>query len=114
MIGRDQTRFGCCPQREGGRRGVAAHAARVGRAAQIVAVEFGQAVHKTRQPLRRGVQVTVDRRILVGVTQPEIGAEIDQARGEGGVIINVSLRFAVRQREKEQIVGLQRVAAGKA
>ncbi len=99
-------------QREIGRGRVAAHAAHVLRVAYFVAMQFGQAVHKFADPVRRAMRFAVPFFVRRQITQAKIRAQIHDARRERGERLDALLRFAVRQRKEQHIAWLQLIGGG--
>ena len=57
------------------------------------------------------MRLAVPRVVVRRIAQPEVGAQIDDAIGERGEVIDPAHRAAVRQAEEQQIAFLDRLRA---
>ena len=77
------------------------------RRADGLAVQLRDPVHEPLQVRGRLVQVPVPGRVVVGVPQPEIGAEVDDRLGDGFQLADAPHRAAVRQAKEQDVARFQ-------
>ena len=74
-------------------------------------MQFRKPVDKFLEPRRIRMWLAVPRVVAGGITQAEVGAEIDDAIGDRRELIDPAHRAAVRQAEEDQIAFLDRLGA---
>jgi len=87
-----------------------AHAADVLRGAHFLAVQFGQAIHKVRKPLRSLMLSAVPTLVERWIAQAEIRRKVNELGSQRSVTLDLFLRFAVRQGQVQHIARLERLA----
>src|SRR5579859_730612 len=83
------------------------------RLAHGLALGLGQAIGELAQVLRRAVLLAIPAAIERRVAQAEIGRQVDHARRGLQVALDLLLRLAMRQGQKEHVTGRQRRLADK-
>ena len=101
------------PDRQVGGGRVAADTADIVGVGQFTPMEFGQPIDKLGQPRGIGVGLAIPTDIIFRVAQAEIGAQINDAPGQAGKVVDPLHRAAVGQAKKEQIAAFEIVSADK-
>jgi hypothetical protein len=99
----EQTRMSQRPDRERRGRRVAADAAHITGGRNLRSIELGQAIHESIEPRLAGVCRPIPPRVVVGLSQTEVSAQIDDAIGEFRKPIDLADGAAVLQAQKHQI-----------
>ena len=81
------------------------------RGLQLGAMQLRQAVDELREPVRTGVRLAVPPVLAGRIAQPEVGAEIDDAIGERGEMVDPAHRAAMGQAQEQQVAFLDRLGS---
>jgi len=76
-------------------------------------VQLGQAVDEPAEPVGLRVGMSIPAVIVTGVPEAEVGAEVDDARGERGERVDAGHGTAVWQAKEQQIAGGEAVCGRK-
>ena len=99
----DNSGGGQRPQGQNGRRRVTPGAGHQVRIAQRLPVQFRDPVDKAAQQIRARMRAAVPARVSGGVSEPEVGAQVDDPSGDLAELVHPSSRLPVREAHKEHI-----------